>query len=130
MPFVPVRVLIADDEPLIADTLAMIFRLAGYEVECVYSGSAAVEAARRRPPQVFISDVIMPGMNGIETAVRVQGCVPRCAVILLSGEMGTTELLERAREQGFHFTTLAKPVPPALLLEKVRAALGPAAAAA
>ena len=54
------KVLIADDEPIIADTLAMILEQDGYQAEAVYGGRQAVEKARRWTPDLFLSDVNMP----------------------------------------------------------------------
>src|SRR5580658_4019700 len=67
------RVLVVDDEQVIADTLAKILDLNGYDASAVYTGTSAVESARLLQPDLVISDVIMPDMNGIEAAISIRG---------------------------------------------------------
>lgn len=111
------RVLIADDERSIADTLALILNHKGFEAHAVYSGERAVEAATHLAPDFLISDVIMDGMTGIDAAVRIREYFPRCRVILFSGMEATTELLHRARTGVVDFDILPKPIHPRILLE-------------
>jgi len=115
------RVLVVDDEQVIADTLARILDLNGYEASAVYSGTAAVESARELQPDLVISDVIMQDMNGIEAAIHIRGFLPTCKILLFSGQAATADLLENARAQGHEFEILAKPVHPADLLAKLKA---------
>jgi CheY-like chemotaxis protein len=114
------RVLVVDDEQVIADTLAKILDLNGYEASAVYSGTAAVESARSLQPDLVISDVIMADMNGIEAAIHIRGFLPSCKILLFSGQAATADLLENARAQGHEFEILAKPVHPADLLAKLK----------
>ncbi len=114
------RVLVVDDEQVIADTLARILDLNGYEASAVYSGTAAVESARALQPDLVISDVIMQDMNGIEAAIHIRGFLPGCKILLFSGQAATADLLENARAQGHEFEILAKPVHPSDLLAKLK----------
>jgi len=114
------RVLVVDDEQVIADTLAKILDLNGYDASAVYTGTAAVESARALKPDLVISDVIMPDMNGIEAAISIRGFLPTCKILLFSGQAATADLLENARAQGHEFEILAKPVHPADLLAKLK----------
>jgi CheY-like chemotaxis protein len=114
------RVLVVDDEQVIADTLAKILDLNGYDASAVYTGTAAVESARALQPDLVISDVIMPDMNGIEAAISIRGFLPGCKILLFSGQAATADLLENARAQGHEFEILAKPVHPADLLAKLK----------
>jgi CheY-like chemotaxis protein len=114
------RVLVVDDEQVIADTLAKILDLNGYDASAVYSGTAAVESARKLQPDLVISDVIMQDMNGIEAAIHIRGFLPGCKILLFSGQAATADLLENARAQGHEFEILAKPVHPADLLAKLK----------
>ncbi len=114
------RVLVVDDEQVIADTLAKILDINGYEASAVYTGTAAVEQARLLQPDLIISDVIMPDMNGIEAAISIRGFLPSCKILLFSGQAATADLLENARAQGHEFEILAKPVHPADLLAKLK----------
>ena len=66
------KVLVVDDERVIADTLAIILNQHGFDASAVYTGTAAVERARSVKPDLIISDVIMPDMNGIEAAITIR----------------------------------------------------------
>jgi CheY-like chemotaxis protein len=114
------RVLVVDDERVIADTLATILNQNGFEASAVYSGSDAVDRALASRPDLVISDVIMQDMNGIEAAIRIRKGLPDCKILLFSGQAATADLLEKARKQGHEFEILAKPVHPQDLLAKIR----------
>ncbi len=114
------RVLVADDEEVIADTLAIILEHAGFESRAVYSGEEAVEAARTFQPDMLISDVVMEGITGIDAALHVRAILPSCKILLFSGQAATVDLLGEARRQGHSFELLSKPVHPADLLARVR----------
>jgi CheY-like chemotaxis protein len=114
------RVLVADDEQVIANTLAIILNQAGFEARAVYSGENAVESLDEFQPNMLISDVIMTGMTGIEAAIKVRAKLPSCKILLFSGQAATADLLEKARAQGHEFEILAKPVHPTDLLAKLR----------
>jgi CheY-like chemotaxis protein len=114
------RVLVADDEQVIANTLAIILNQAGFEARAVYSGERAIDALDSFQPDMLISDVIMTGMTGIEAAIQTRAKLPHCKILLFSGQAATADLLERARAQGHEFEILAKPVHPKDLLDKLR----------
>lgn len=114
------RVLVADDERVIADTLVIILNRSGFDATAVYSGERAVEVAETLRPNMLISDVIMSDMNGIDAAIRIRSILPDCKVLLFSGQAATADLLERARTQGYEFEILAKPVHPQDLLARLR----------
>jgi CheY-like chemotaxis protein len=112
-----IRVLIADDNGLIADTLSQIFRMNGYLVKTVRSGEQAIEIASRWRPDALVCDVLMDGINGIEAAIRIVRTVPKCLVILFSGQANTVDLLTGAAQRGYHFEVLPKPVHPQVFLD-------------
>jgi len=111
-------VVVVDDEPLVADTLSAILKLAGYKVITAYCGLKALELVLNVRPALLISDVAMPKMNGIELALAVVEKSPDCGVVLFSGH-ATAQDLKPAREAGYNFTLLAKPVHPADMLKHV-----------
>jgi DNA-binding response OmpR family regulator len=112
-------VLVVDDESIIADTLAEILTRSGYEGIAAYDGDNALETALLRPPEMLITDVVLPGMSGIELAITVRRIFPECRIILFSGQASTADLLLAARENGHHFTLLNKPLHPQDLLTRV-----------
>jgi len=114
------KVLVADDERVIADTLAIILNQSGFEATAVYTGEKAVETARTLKPDMLISDVIMTDLNGIDAAIRIRELLPDCKILLFSGQAATADLLDRARGQGHEFEILAKPVHPQDLLARLR----------
>ena len=119
-PGIKPKVLVADDEQVIANTLAIILNQAGFEAKAVYSGESAVEVIDDFQPNMLISDVIMTGMTGIEAAIKIREKLPTCKILLFSGQAATADLLEKARAQGHEFEILAKPVHPTDLLAKLR----------
>ncbi len=114
------KVLVADDERIIADTLAMILNQSGFDARAVYSGEKALELASAFAPDMLISDVIMNDLNGIDAAIRIRELLPQIKVLLFSGQAATADLLEKARAQGHEFDILAKPVHPQDLLSRLR----------
>lgn len=110
------RVLVVDDEPLIADSLAIIFRNNGFEVTCAYSGYGAIQMAKHLEPDVIISDVLMPGLSGVDAALNIFRDMPRLRFVFVSGYSGSQEDLSAARNRGLRFIYLEKPVPPKFLV--------------
>jgi CheY-like chemotaxis protein len=114
------KVLVADDERVIADTLAMILNQSGFDARAVYSGENALELAASFQPDMLISDVIMADLNGIDAAIRIRTLLPSIKILLFSGQAATADLLEKARHEGHEFDILAKPVHPQDLLSRLR----------
>lgn len=114
------RVLVVDDESTIADTLVEILESEGFHAAAASTGDSAIALARDFEPDVVISDVVIPGMNGIEAGIRIRDILPECKIILFSGQAATVDLLKKAREQGHDFEILAKPIRPEALISMVR----------
>jgi len=112
-------VLVVDDESVIADTLAEILSRSGYTGIAEYDGDSALETALLTPPEMLITDVVLPGMTGIELAISIRRIFPDCKIILFSGQASTADLLASARAEGHHFTLLNKPLHPQDLLLRV-----------
>jgi FixJ family two-component response regulator len=111
---------VVDDEKVIASTVAMILNMSGFNASDYSSAQdALVAAAELGPPQLLITDVSMPGMNGIDLAIQFKALYPTCKVLLFSGQASTSDLLEMARNDGHDFKVLAKPVHPKELLAAI-----------
>lgn len=117
---VKTRVLITDDERVIADTLTAILNHGGFEARAAYSCIEALEIAPKFRPDILISDVIMAEMNGIEAAIRIKRMLPDIRVFLLSGQTATPELLAKEKADGYGFEVLIKPVHPRDLIARLR----------
>jgi CheY-like chemotaxis protein len=110
------RIFVVDDEPVIASTLAAILQMNGFSAKFFTCPLEALSAARSKAPDLLISDVDMPGISGVELAIRMRAQYPTCKILLFSGQAATVDLLEDARVQGHQFDLLLKPVPPTELL--------------
>lgn len=110
------KILMADDEPLIVFTMTEILQEEGFEVFSAADGIAAVEAARALRPDIVLTDVMMPKINGIEVAKSIKAFLPQCRIVLFSGQAATGQLLEQARAEGHDFEILTKPIEPEALL--------------
>jgi DNA-binding response OmpR family regulator len=118
-------ILVVDDEPIIADSLTTILQQSGYAAFTAYDGETAIEASLLTPPELVISDIMLPGMNGIELGIKIRRIFPDCKVILSSGQSRSGDLLAAALSAGNHFVFLQKPVQPRILLAHVSDSLKP-----
>ena len=114
------KIIVVDDEPIIADTLVDILKGEGHDAFAVSTGAAAIQWAEMLRPDAVVTDVVMPGINGIETAKGILKLLPQCRVILFSGQAATLDLLDRARAEGYKFEVLAKPINPDVLISALR----------
>jgi CheY-like chemotaxis protein len=114
------RVVVVDDEGAIASSLKAILNHAGFDAHAMFSGQELVDSLETLRPDVLITDVEMPGMTGIEAAIITRRKLPNCKIFLLSGRTATSGLLVKAREQGYEFELLGKPVDLPDLLAKLR----------
>jgi CheY-like chemotaxis protein len=114
------RILVVDDEPLIADTIVQILNRNGFIAEAAYGGREAIAAARLSSPQLILSDVLMPHIDGVEAAITIQKFLPQARIVLFSGQAATVEILARARQRGYQFELLAKPLHPTQLIKHLR----------
>jgi DNA-binding response OmpR family regulator len=112
------RVLIVDDENIVANTLVAIFKLHGFEARAAYSAEEALGIVNEWRPALALLDVILPRMNGIDLAILLRAESPPCPVILISSQMVTEKLMSKAVEQGHDFPLFPKPSPPQDLVAK------------
>jgi CheY-like chemotaxis protein len=115
------KVLVVDDEHVIANTLALILNQNGFEATAVYGGPQAVAAATNLRPDISLIDIIMGAQNGIDTAIAIMGLHPHCRIVLISGDVSSAVLLDEAREAGHDFEILPKPFHPEFLLDRLQA---------
>jgi CheY-like chemotaxis protein len=113
----PRRVLVVDDESLIADSVAAILNRNGYKATSCYSGMDALQSIHEQCPDIIVSDVVMPDLNGIQLAKKVRSICPGARIVLFSGNVDTASLLDGASLEGYFFEILPKPIHPLQLLK-------------
>ena len=102
------RILIADDDVALRSLFARILSKAGYRVETVEDGHAAVEIVAASPPDVLITDLMMPHLTGWSVFSRVRRLAPALPILIISG--ATTGTPPDAAILPHHAVFLRKPV--------------------
>jgi DNA-binding NtrC family response regulator len=110
--------LVVDDDAAIANGFGSILRNVGYAVTVVYDAESALQIAELAPPELVIADFRLPGMNGVELALRLKKLIAGCKLFFVTGEPEETAQLVEATSP-YHFQILAKPIHPVELLECV-----------
>jgi CheY-like chemotaxis protein len=110
------RVLVVDDERVIADTLSKILQQKGLDAIAVYSAEDALALMPGWIPDFAFLDVYLPGMNGIDLALRLNAHYPLCQITLISALHSALEKLDQARLQGHSLPLLEKPFHPTVML--------------
>lgn len=125
-----IRILVVDDERAIVESLAEIIESAGYEVATACLGQEAIVQAKKSCPQILLTDVLMPGMNGFELALQIKQICPDCRLLLFSGQAATAQLAQTFGQTftrlGYRFELLPKPFHPAALLKRLEDCLSEA----
>jgi CheY-like chemotaxis protein len=118
------KVLVVDDDRLVADTLRMVFSQNGFESEACYSAEEALQRARSFAPALMLCDVSMPGQDGLQLAAAVHREMPECQMIMLTAYMSNAANVElEALRLNRPLRLLTKPCPPELLLKTVEETL-------
>jgi CheY-like chemotaxis protein len=110
------KVLVVDDQELVADTLTEILGQYGFRAFAAYGGQSALELAKKIQPDYLLADVLMPFMNGVELAIAIRNLLPQTKILLLSGQTGISDLLFQARQRGYEFELVPKPIHPERLI--------------
>jgi two-component system response regulator VicR len=119
------RILVVDDERETADASRVILEAWGYTVSCAYSGDEAVAEAKEFCPNLLLIDVMMPGLNGFETAIQVKELCPDCRLLFLSGNTRSqvSSMARNLNNHGYQFELVTKPMHPTRLLTRIKAVL-------
>src|SRR5262249_11102847 len=80
----PIRVLVVDDEPSLAELLASVLRYEGWEIKTAGDGASAVRAAREFRPDAVVLDIMLPDFDGLEVLRRVRSELPHVCVLFLT----------------------------------------------
>jgi DNA-binding NtrC family response regulator len=114
----PIRILIVDDEEVVRDSLASWFREEGYEVDVAGSGKEALRMISEAEWDVYLLDIKMPGMDGLELQRRIREHVPGATIIIMTAYASVESAVE-ALKQGAH-DYITKPFDPEDLARVVR----------
>jgi len=114
------RILVVDDDPEIVNLFVYALQRAGYQVEGVLDGRAALERARQAPPDLILLDVMMPGMDGYEVArqLRAEAATSSTPIVMLTARALIADQVEGLQAGANSY--LVKPVTPSVLVNKVR----------
>jgi DNA-binding response OmpR family regulator len=118
------RVLVVDDDHLVADTLNLIFQAHGFESEAAYSAAEGLERARTFDPKLLLCDVTMPEGSGLQLTANVHREMPGCQMLLLSAySSNAVKVEQQARALDRPLKLLRKPCRPEELLREAEALL-------
>ncbi len=111
------RVLVIDDDKLVADTLTLIFLANGFQSEARYSAAAGFERALSFDPELVLCDVSMPDGNGLDLAEKLTRELPRTQMLMLTAYSSNTARVEAESSRlGRPLKLLNKPCRPEELL--------------
>ena len=114
------RVLLAEDEPNIVESLTFLVERAGFAVDVATTGPEALAAVEAAPPDVLVLDVMLPGIDGLEVLRRLRGAQATATLpVLMLTAKGQREDRENALSAGAD-QFMTKPFSNAALLDAVR----------
>ena len=124
----PIRVLVVDDEQMLADLLASALRYEGWQVTTAGSGIKAVQAARDIEPDVVVLDIMLPDFDGLEVMRRIHGHQPSVPVLFLTAKDAVEDRVAGLTAGGDDYVT--KPFSLEEVVARLRALLCRSGAAA
>lgn len=113
------RVIVVDDEKVIADSLVRVLQTHRIHACAAYDGLQAVAMADAFRPHAVISDVVLPGLDGAGVASYLAQHHPACRVLLFSGYFGIESSMEYHPHLTYPLNVLQKPIPPQQMLDFV-----------
>lgn len=118
------RILVVDDDRLVADTLSLVYRANGYDARARYSTADGLECAKSFDPAVVLYDVALAGESGLQFARRMQEELPATRMLMLTSyASNSTDLQAHSRDAKIPLKLLGKPCRPEDLLRETRALL-------
>ena len=115
------KILVADDDRATRHMLKSVLEEAGYEVSVAVDGNAALKKVNAGAFDLLLTDVWMPGMNGLELLARLREEPNHPRTIVMTSDDTSEVMLRAIREQAYHY--FRKPVDPSAVVELVKDAL-------
>ena len=112
--------LVVDDDRLIADSTTAVLATHGFRAHAAYGGAEALRIARELRPDLVLTDVRMPRLNGVEVALQLRRQMPHCVVLLFSGEVEFSDLPGLGGAPAAELELLRKPLHPKDLVARLR----------
>lgn len=116
-------VFVVDNESVIASTLELILRKQGLDAHSFADPITALKAAQSKSPDLLVTDVAMPQMNGVDLAMRIKQDYPNCKILFLTASVTILDLLAEVEAAGHDFVLVDKPVHPAILIGAIQKTL-------
>jgi len=113
-----VNILLIDDEPIIHQSLGSFLRRVGHEVQIALNGKEGLSRVIEQTPDLVISDIKMPGLNGLDLLTHLKIHYPQIPVLLITGH-GDMDTAVAALQIGAH-SYLCKPIKLDQLIETVQ----------
>jgi len=111
------RILVVDDDPLVAQTLTLVFRRNGFDAATAYDADQALVAVREATPDLVLCDIDMPGRDGISLMTDLTREVPECPILVLTGFYSSlTRVREYTKTLRQQVSIVTKPCQPVDLL--------------
>jgi len=118
------RILVVDDDIMVANTLALIFQQRGYEARSCYSANEGLVCAREFRPNLLLCDLVMPGRDGLDLVRDLSRELPDCRILVLTGFYAhLDDVLQHSRQLPRPMGILTKPCMPSDLLREAHAML-------
>src|SRR5580704_10163589 len=101
----PVRVLVVDDEPSLAELMSSVLRYEGWDIRTAADGSSAVRTARDFQPDAIVLDIMLPDFDGLEVLRRVRTTQPHVCVLFLTARDSVQDRINGITAGGDDYVT-------------------------
>ncbi|MCW2513585.1 MAG: response regulator with CheY-like receiver domain and winged-helix DNA-binding domain [Mycobacterium sp.] len=101
----PIKVLVVDDEPVLAELLTIVLRREGWQVSTAGDGSSAVRSVQREAPDVVVLDLALPDADGLAVMRTLRDSLPNLPVMLLSAKASVEDRIAGLAQGGDDYVT-------------------------